>query len=298
MKVDIDMKKFLLFLLVLTSASLFSPKSILAADQTTNSHWLVAKPGPMAGEVTLTWRHAEDANNYHLVYGTEHGKFKYGATNIGWINSFTVRGLVPGREYHFALVPVKNDVALYTTVQAMAKAASGQVMMEKKAPSPAVVQPKAAAPVATTVTVPGNKHWLMAKPGPKSGEVTLSWRHAEDANNYHLVYGTEHGKFKYGALNIGWITGLTVRGLVPGKEYHFALVPVKNDVALYTTTQAMAVAAGGVEVVQTTPEALRMPKVVEPKVQPKKEVMKTPALSVSPAAQATSAPQPTTPAGL
>lgn len=297
MKVDIDMKKFFLFLLVLTSASLFSPKSILAADQTTNSHWLMAKPGPKASEVILTWRHAEDANNYHLVYGTEHGKFKYGATNIGWINSFTVRGLVPGREYHFALVPVKNDVALYTTVQVMANAASGQVMEAK--PSPVVAQPKAAAP--TTVTVAGNKHWLTAKPGPKGGEITLSWRHAEDANNYHLVYGTEHSKFKYGAINIGWINSFTVRGLVPGKLYHFALVPVKNDVALYTSEQVMVVAAGGVEVVQTTKEALRQPK---PVVQPKQKVPvpqkgnQIPQLQISPATQATSTPEPTTPAGL
>lgn len=289
------MKKLALpfLLLVFASTGLMKPQLVSAAAP---NHHLSAKSGPNAGEVTLTWRHMDVANNYHLVYGTRHDKYQYGATNIGWVTKYTVKGLTPGGTYHFALVPVNNDVALYTGEQVMAQAASGQVVSPKMptaSVTKAVSQP-------VTVKGGGNKHWLTARPGPKVGEVSLSWRHIDNANNYHLVYGTEPGKYQYGALNIGWITGLTVRGLKPGTVYYFALVPVKDNVALYTSWYMSARAYGGVEVIETSKEALRQPKANQPVVKAPVKMpvrQKAPDLSVSQAPQATGANEPTAPAG-
>jgi hypothetical protein len=289
------MKKFILplLLLVFASTSLMKPQVASAA---TPNHNLVAKPGPKAGEVSLSWRHMDVANNYHLVYGTEKTKYQYGVTNIGWVTRYTVKNLTPGRTYYFALVPVNDNVALYTGEQVSAQAMGGAVVT----PVTSVKPVTSIAPVKPVVSV-ANKHNLVAKSGLKVGEVKLSWRHIDNANNYHLVYGTERGKYRYGALNIGWITGITVRHLVPGQVYYFALVPVKDNVALYTSAAVSARAYGGeVEVIQTSKEALRQPKVGQPVVKNPVEMpkeQKAPELSVSQAPQATGATQPTVPAG-
>lgn len=288
-------------LLVLASSgflALTRPAGAEAADM--NKHMLWGMSGPNAGEVTLYWRHAENANNYHLVYGTEHGKFKYGATNIGWVNKYTVKKLLPNVTYHFALVPVKNDVALYTTDQAMAKAAGGvETMMVEK---PQVSKPEAKVPVSTKQVVTGSvvgKQWLKAISGPKAGEVTLSWRHADSAENYHLVYGTAPGKYQYGALNIGLVNKMTVRSLVPGKTYYFALVPLVANVPLYTTGSVAAQAKSDVEIVQTTKEAVQQPKpkAVQKTVPIVQTPVEEPVVSAVPEVPSTGTAEPTTPSG-
>lgn len=264
------MKKLVLTISILflsfSSVSLLKPTQVVAAEGgPAGVHMLRAVAGPKAGEVTLTWTDPLAVDTYHLVYGTSSKNMQYGVLNIGNVKTYTVRMLVPGTKYYFALVPVLHDAALYTSEWVSAVATGGVV--KPAAPVTTVtpvtpvttIKPVTAAPV-TPAAGPVGKHWLVARPGPKAGEVTLTWRNVDDANNYHLVYGTEHGKFKYGQLNIGWVTSYTVRNLVPGVTYHFALVPVKNDVALYTTGQVMAVGFLPVQVVTTTPEAVMQPK--------------------------------------
>lgn len=253
-----------LSLLFLTSIGLLKPGSVLAAEGggPAGKLMLRASSGPNAGEITLRWGNADSADNYHLVFGTNPKSMKYGALNIGKSNVYTVGKLNPGTKYYFALVPVVNNMALYTSEWVSAFAKSGQVT--SVTPVTSVKTVTSVTPVVKSTTRAADKHWLIARSGPNEGEVTLNWRHADDANNYHLVYGTEHGKFKYGVLNIGWVTSYTVKKLVPGVTYHFALVPVKNDVALYTSDQVMAAARRNVQMVQTTKEAVMQPKIIIP----------------------------------
>lgn len=260
------MKKFILSLgisvLLLVAAGVV-PASVSAAESgPAGKLKLQAAPGPKAGQVTLTWVDGDSADNYHLVYGTSSKNMQYGVLNIGMDNVYTVGKLTPGTKYYFALVPVMNNMAMYTSEWVAAVALGGQVAPPTTVTPPTpvtVVKPVTAAPV-TPAAGPVGKHWLVARPGPKVGEVTLTWRHMDVANNYHLVYGREHGKFTYGVLNIGWVTKFTVGKLAPGVTYHFALVPVNNDVALYTTDQVMAAAYQPVQVVTTTPDAVIQPK--------------------------------------
>lgn len=274
------MKKLVLFLgiifLSFTGVGVFNPSPVAAAEGgPAGKLMLRAVAGPKSGEVTLFWNDAQAVDNYHLVYGTSSKNMQYGVLNIGTSKIYTVKKLVPGTKYYFALVPVLNNVALYTSEWVSAWPAGGQMVAAAKPTTPVVskpvVPPTAMKPAVPMTTIPAagpvGKHWLVARPGPKIGEVTLTWRHMDIANNYHLVYGTQHSKFKYGALNIGWVNSFTVRNLVPGKTYHFALVPVNNGNALYTTDQVMTWAKGyPVQVVQTTPDAVMQPLV--PSTQP------------------------------
>lgn len=281
------MKKVLLFLGILflsfSGVSLLHPQSVSAAEGGPASPsqggpagkiMLRAVSGPKVGEVTISWADVDSADNYHLVYGTDSKNLKYGVLNIGTSKVYTVKMLAPGTKYYFALVPVLNNVALYTSEWVSAWAMGGTQAVKpvtsvtSVTPVTPVTMMKPVAPVQTYVPVtapaagPVGKHWLVARSGPKVGEVTLTWRHMDVADNYHLVYGTEHGKSKYGALNIGWVNSFTVRNLVPGRTYHFALVPVSNGTALYTTDQVMTWAKMNIQqVVQTTPEAVMQPKV-------------------------------------
>ncbi len=265
-----------LSLIFLTSLGILKPPSVQAAENgPAGKIMLRAASGPKAGQVTLTWVDVDSADNYHLVYGISSTQMQYGALNIGKSNVYTVEKLNPATKYYFALVPVMNNMAMYTSEWVSAWPASpgqggamggGQMnSMSTAKVSQSMGQPVAMMPVSSIpMAGPVGKHWLVARTGPNEAAVTLNWRHVDDANNYHLVYGTEHGKFKYGALNIGWVTKYTVKKLTPGVTYHFALVPVKNDVALYTTDQVMMAAKMNIEVVQTTPQAVMQPKVVMP----------------------------------
>lgn len=296
------MKKlnFFLMLLVLSSAgflAFFKTSPVQAAD-----HKLWTKPGPQTGQVTLYWTNVDDANNYHIVYGTEKGKAKFGTTNIGWVTSYTVGRLNPGTTYYFAIVPVKNDVALYTSEWTWAKAPGtpGEMM----AAAPAIGNPQMQAPMQSQMTWTGKaagKQWLRASTGSNAGEVTLTWRNVDSAEDYHLVYGTMPGKYTYGSLNIGLTNKFTVRFLRPGVNYYFALIPLVANQPLYTTGPVSAWAKSNMEVVQTTRDAVMQPKPVTKQTMipvPSTEVQNPPVTTVSP--EVTQAPdnsQPTTPAG-
>jgi len=249
-----------------SAVSLMKPQQVAAAEGgPAGTHMLRAVAGPNLGEVTLSWNDALAVDNYHLVYGTSSKNMQYGLLNIGNVKTYTVKMLAPGTKYYFAIVPVRDNVALYTSEWVSAQPSGGVVKQVTPVTSAEPVKAVTKiTPVTTTSAVitagPAGKHRLVANTGPKSGEVTLTWRHVDDANNYHLVYGTEPGKYKYGQLNIGWVTSYTVRRLVAGKAYYFALVPVKNDVALYTSDQVMTAAYRPVQVVTTTPEAVTQSK--------------------------------------
>ncbi len=292
-------------LLVLASAGLFgllNPQGAQAADNAqAEKYRLVVASGPGTGQVTVSWNDVATVDNYHIVYGTGPSKMQYGALNIGKVNKYTVKGLVPGSTYYFAIVPVFGNEALFTTKSVKGVAMGGKVIVAKTSQVAAPTQVSSAKPAAVTVPEKGpvGKHNLRAAPGAKVGEVTLRWDDVETVDNYHLVYGTSPGKMQYGALNIGTDNKYTVKSLVPGVKYYFALVPVFNNQALYTTKMVASYARGStVEVVQSTPEAVRQPKAM---IQPKPVVKKVnPDLSVSQAPEATSAPEaePSTPAGI
>lgn len=301
------MKKLhlILMLLVLASAGLFgllNPTGAQAAENgQAGKYRLVTSSGPGAGQVTVSWNDVATVDNYHIVYGTGPSKMEYGALNIGKVNKYTVKGLVPGSTYYFAVVPVFGNQALFTTKSVKGMAMGGKVMVAKT--SQQVIKTQASSDKQAAMKVVGKgpvgKHNLRATAGTKVGEVVLSWDDAVAVDNYHLVYGTSSSKMEYGALNIGTDNKYTVKSLAPGVKYYFALVPVFNNQALYTTKMVASYARGStVEVVQSTPEAVRQPKAI---TQPKPVVKEAnPDLSVSQAPVATSAPeaQPTTPAGI
>ena len=226
-----------------------------------------AVSGPANGQVTLYWDTSAYADHYGVVYGVESNKYVYGSLNIGGekARSFTVGYLTPGTKYYFKVVGMRDCATSPFSAEVSAVAIGGgmatEVVVQATGPAPVSIGGPVA-PVETAV-VSGSvgKHKLSASPGPNVGEVTLSWQHADTVDNYHLVYGTKPGKFEYGALNIGKITKFIVQKLAPGTTYYFALVPVANGQAKYTTdaVAAQAKQVYYVEVVETSKEALVQP---------------------------------------
>lgn len=219
-----------------------------------------AKPGPSAGQVTISWDGVAYANRYAVAYGEASNKYLYGADNIGGeqSRSYTVSSLKPGVKYYFRLAaaqgctssPFSAEVSSYATSGIVMTAKTGGAVMQKQD----VIQKVSA----------GTK-MLSASSGPKVGEVTLRFLHKEDVDTYHVVYGTSAGKYQYGALNIGKTTSFTVSRLTPGSRYYFAIVPVKGDRALYTSDPVSAVAlAPVVEEVQTMVQNIPQPVVSVP----------------------------------
>lgn len=295
--------KLWLFSLVLMLSSLtyFSRPTTVAAEDCGGpvppapvKVW--ARSGPMSGEVTLYWDKAAYANRYAVAYGTMSDKYMYGANNIGNANStsYTVKSLSPGSKYYFRLAAANGCTSSGFSSQVWAYASgsgstvrTGAPLTMMKPPTP-IAKPQA---VVAPVTMNG-KYKLWASAGPSVGEVTLRWKDADTADNYHLVYGTASGKYQYGALNIGRVNQYTVKKLTPGVTYYFALVPVLNNMAKYTSAP-VAGWAKGMEVITTSKENLMQPKVRSNVLPPKviKEEVGLPSTS-SPAAE-----QPTVPAG-
>jgi len=231
-----------------------------------------AKSGPGGGEVTLFWDEVAHANRYAVAYGQWSGKYTYGADNIGGTSSrsYTVKGLNPGTKYAFVLAAARDCASSPFSQEVWGTAAGGLASPTggwvSKASSTGSTtwtppaQPKAQSWTAPRVgSGPVGKQSLWAKSGPGVGQVTLYWKQADSANNYHLVYGTQPGKEQYGALNIGNTTWYTVKHLAAGTRYYFALVPTFNGRALYTTGWVSATAYMPVEVVEVLVPAVTMP---------------------------------------
>lgn len=223
------------------------------------AHHLSAKKGDKPGEVILTWDKAfSNIDNYSVVYGTGPGNFQYGARNIGNTTSFTVKSLNPGEKYYFALVPQKDGNAQYISAQVTSDATPGVVPVPAPAPTANVVPAQAPAltgPVQADSVNSQSKsaikssdvglHHLSVKNGAKASEVVLDWKQAyKDVDNYDVVYGTEPGKFQYGAQNVGKTGEFVVKGLDPNKQYYFALVPKKGGQAQYVTQEVSTGGAG------------------------------------------------------
>lgn len=271
-------------ILALVSVKAFSPQPVLASDSQCSSMVQTAPvnvkavSGPAAGQVTLYWNEVLHANRYAVTYGTESNKYMYGAENIGneRSRSYTVSLLKPGTKYFFRLAGARDCSSGPSSAEISAYSGSGGVMMPVTAPK---MEKAAGGPVSPVVTGGVGKQKLTAASGPGVGQVTLYWQDADSADNYHLVYGKESGKYQYGALRIGKLNKFTVSRLEEGKVYYFALVPLMGDRTLYTTAPARGIARGiastYAQVVVTSPKNLIKEQPFKaPKVTPPTEVLK------------------------
>lgn len=214
-----------------------------------------AKTGPGAGQVTISWDEVSYANRYAVAYGTESGHYLYGADNIGGQSSrsYSVGYLNPGQKYYFRLSAARDCSASPFSEEFSAVSGWGQVVMPKTGGASSVSMAAPSSPV------------LKAWTGPGVGQVSLSYVSADDADNYHLVYGEKRGEYQYGALNIGKTNSYTVSRLVPGRGYYFAIVPQKGDRALYTSEAVWARAyLRPAEVIQVEPNLI--PQIINPTV--------------------------------
>lgn len=219
-----------------------------------------AVSGPNAGEVTLFWNQSPHANRYAVAYGESSKNYLYGADNIGGENatSYTVRFLKPGQKYYFSLAAARDCSSSSFSQEVSVFAMGGKAVMPPVSDQTASKAGQPSIEKQSSVSMPiqqGMGLNLHAVSGPNIGEVTLSWNHADSANDYHLVYGTSPGQHQYGALNIGNIQSFTVRYLNPGSAYYFALVPIFDNRPLYTSAEIKAWAKA-MEVVVTSPANL------------------------------------------
>lgn len=283
---------FAVLALFISLSSLVKPKFVLAQDCAANppvAPKVWTSSGPGAGQVTLFWSESAYADRYAVAYGTVSGKYIYGADNIGGSSarSYTVKSLQPGQKYVFVVSGARGCSASPFSAEVWAKAMNGQVtgnqmVSSKNVSSNSVITGSKTGSVQTWgyTSGPVGKQKLWAKSGPMVGEVTLYWQNTDSADNYHIVYGSWPGKYEYGALNIGKNPWYTVKKLQPGKSYYFAIVPVMNNQALYTSDSVKATAKMPVQVVMVNQSANTMMEqpIVTPTVPPVVEVTPTAAV--------------------
>lgn len=192
---------------------------------------LRAYQGPGAGEVTLEWqRFFTDGENFSVHYGIQSKAYAFAKPYIGYISTYTVKGLTPGTKYYFAIEGIRAGN--------VSAGSDGEVSL---------VAPSSPTVVAVTGG-PIGRNFLQAKAGQKKGEVILSWkRYSPDADKYHIVYGLTPGKYLYGVLNAIDVTpqdndySYTIKALSSGTRYYFALEPQRSGQAIYTTAEVSVV---------------------------------------------------------
>ncbi len=65
---------------------------------------LTTRPGPLKGEVTLSWTPATSADSYAVVYGLSSKNYMFGALDLGSNSrSIIIRSLVPAKRYFFSV---------------------------------------------------------------------------------------------------------------------------------------------------------------------------------------------------
>lgn len=229
------MKKlsYLTFAVLTLFLVLTFPKSAKASSGPIGQNEIRTESGPGVGEITLMWRRVDaTVTNYSLVYGTQSGKYTYGADKIGNIVTYTVKSLNPGQKYCFLLYPYLND----------------QINPSK---NPELCE-TAASSTNTVVgtTGPYGRNLMTAVAGPASGQVTLNWtKYFSDTQSYSLVYGLKPGKYIYGVVDARDASNpndsnftFTVGMLNPGTRYYFALIPkLSSGQALYVTAEVSAI---------------------------------------------------------
>jgi hypothetical protein len=193
---------------------------------------LRAYAGPGVGEVTLEWqRFYIDGENYNVRYGTTSKSYPYGTMHIGYISTYTVKGLTPGTKYYFVVEGLRAGN--------VSAGWDGEVSMV--APGSPTVVVDTAGPV--------GRNQLVAKPGPKPGQVTLNWtRYFPDTEKYHIIYGITPGKYIYGMLNAIDTTpqdnnySVVISALNSGTRYYFSIEPQRNGTAIYAAAEVSQVA--------------------------------------------------------
>lgn len=223
---------FILLSLFLLSSSLVKVSAASITSGPAGANGLRAYPGPGKGEITLEWsRVSLNGENYSVLYGLTPDAASYIADHVGYVATYTVGNLQPGKTYYFKLN----------------RFWTGNVNMG----SDGVV--KAVAP-ASAVTVMGTagpigRNLLKAQTGAKTGQVLLTWkRFFPDTEKYNIVYGTKPGTYSYGVLNAVDTTpqdndyNYMVGGLKAGTRYYFALIPQRNGQGIYTTSEVSFVA--------------------------------------------------------
>lgn len=193
---------------------------------------LRAYAGPGVGQITLEWqRFAVDGENYSIHYGTATNQYPNVLSHVGYIATYTVKNLTPGTKYYFVLEGFRSGN--------VSAGWDGEVSMV--APSGPVTVIGTAGPV--------GRNMLVGKPGPKSGQVTLSWvRFFPDTEKYSIVYGILPGVYTFGYLNAIDTTpqdnnySFVISSLTPGKRYYFALDPQRSGTGIYITAEISVVA--------------------------------------------------------
>lgn len=105
------MKRSKKYLIALGFLFVFFQSPALAADPCSRPpapSSVLAQTGPGAGQVTLYWSLAGNADYYTVTYGLASGGYIYGSPNIGNNSQYTISGLAPGRVYYFVLTSVNN----------------------------------------------------------------------------------------------------------------------------------------------------------------------------------------------
>src|SRR6185436_2130733 len=116
------MKKLTAALTLVVSAFVFLAVATPASAATVTAgpsgvNGLRAYPGPDKGSITLEWSRATTTGeNYSVRYGTSSGNYPWMADHIGYIATYTVRGLTPGTRYFFALERIQiGNVSIGTS---------------------------------------------------------------------------------------------------------------------------------------------------------------------------------------
>lgn len=230
------LSKILITLAVALGFATLATTNVFAAQDYDFNLGFWAQTGPQAGTVQLTWNDPSFVNNYNIAYGTAPGSYQYGAVGVGNVGAYLVSGLQPGTKYYFALSPIVNNRGLgYSpeTSAVAAKTTTGQV----KGP---VSQASFSAPQGGPTA---DQYQLTAKPGPMSGQVTLSWIMPGGATNVDVVYGTQGGGYTYGAQNVGQGSNQVISGLVPGWVYYFAVLAENNNTPVAPLSMPVAQAS-------------------------------------------------------
>ncbi len=218
------------FLLVVL---LLHPSVTHASSGPVGLNELRTESGPGVGEVTLMWRRYNlNVTNYSLIYGTQPGKYSYGANSIGNIVTYTVKNLVPGQRYCFLLYP-HLDGNISTS--------NNPEICEVGATSSKTVKGTAG---------PYGRNLLTAVKGSVKGQVTLNWkRFLPDTDSYNLVYGLKPGVYIYGVTNAKDASNpgdndftFNVGSLQSGVRYYFALIPQVQSQARYIGAEVSQVA--------------------------------------------------------
>ncbi|MBU0578212.1 Ig-like domain-containing protein [Patescibacteria group bacterium] len=200
---------------------------------------------PGDSSVILTWHevtgHETAIQNYRIYFGNKYDELSQVVETTGAVTSYTLENLVNNTQYFFAVTAVDSkglESEDKSTIIAVTPVSDEPEVTD------ATTEPTDVTVVTLPTTAPSSIQGIASQ-----DSVILSWQASTDPNTYFykVYFGIRSGRYDDYAITSGSSPSITIKDLITGIPYYFAVVALNiYGQEISTLSQEFAVIPAGI----------------------------------------------------